>query len=343
MASSMAQIPQPHAQAAMVSAFASFAAGHAFAVNLFVVVALGAFGIAFLTGRGLRAAVPAAVVFCAADWALVQDFGVPGGLGTDPNSMVPWMVLLAGGYLAMTQPASLPAAAGVSAGRLPALRQAVASATARSVTGLGAFAVVLVGAAPMAAATADRTADPIIARALAGPPVPLDRPAPRFRLLDVSGQPVTLMSLRGRVLLLTFLDPVCADCPVIAQEMKAAGARLGPAAGRVSLVAISADSTRSGPAFLRAFDRQQGLTSVPNWLFLTGSVAQLQPVWDAYEKIAPRLIIGMTARADLIFVIDRSGQIRLEIPDSPAPATASARSSFAGLLTDSARQALTGP
>ena len=217
---------------------------------------------------------------------------------------------------------------------------ALASLSARSVIGLGAFAVVLVGAAPMAAATANRTADPIIARALAGATVTVDRSAPDFRLTSQSGQPVSLISLRGKVLLLTFLDPVCSDCPVIAREMRAASTLLGPDSQQVELVAIAADSTRADPAYIRAFDRQQGLTAVPNWLFLTGPLGRLQQVWTRYETVAPRMMAGMTARGDVIFVIDRSGHIRQEIPDSPAPGTASARSSFASLLSHTARQSL---
>ena len=41
-----------------------------------------------------------ATAFCLVVWVLVQDFGIPGGLGTDPNSMVPWVLLLWTGYRA---------------------------------------------------------------------------------------------------------------------------------------------------------------------------------------------------------------------------------------------------
>ena len=100
MVQTMAQVTQPHAQASMVSAFGRFDARNGFAVNLFAVVALGLLGAALVSGRPrlLRVAVPAATVFCLADWVLVQDFGVPGGLGTDPNSMVPWVILLWAGF-----------------------------------------------------------------------------------------------------------------------------------------------------------------------------------------------------------------------------------------------------
>ncbi len=89
----------------------------------------------------------------------------------------------------------------------------------------------MLGAAPMASAAANRTADPILALAIAGDSGRLDLPAPGFSLTDQRGRTVSLASLRGKVVLMTFLDPVCTtDCPVIAQELKQAGRMLG--AGR---------------------------------------------------------------------------------------------------------------
>ncbi len=99
----------------------------------------------------------------------------------------------------------------------------------RAVGGGGrALAVIVLGAAPMASAAVNRTADPILALAIAGGSTSLDLPAPGFRLTDQNGRPVTLASLRGKVVLMTFLDPVCTtDCPIIAQEFKQAGVLLG--------------------------------------------------------------------------------------------------------------------
>ena len=73
-------------------------------MNLVVVLVLAAMGAVFLTGRPrlVRYAVWSGLVFCLADWALVQDFGFLGGLGTDPNSMIPWILLFFAGYLALT-------------------------------------------------------------------------------------------------------------------------------------------------------------------------------------------------------------------------------------------------
>jgi hypothetical protein len=48
---------------------------------------------------------------------------------------------------------------------------------------------------------------------------------------------------------------------------------------------------------------------------------------------------GMTPRSDVIFVVGQDGRIRREINDAAASASAAARSSFAVLLAEAARQA----
>ncbi len=105
MVQQMAQTPQPHLFSSLLTAFGSFDAAHGWAANLFVVLALALIGTAFLTGvpRVVRWAVLAAVVLCLADWILVEDLGFLGGVGTDPNSMIPMLVLIVAGYVAMTR------------------------------------------------------------------------------------------------------------------------------------------------------------------------------------------------------------------------------------------------
>jgi len=351
MIQDMAGLTQPRPQEIVVSSFASFTSTHGFVVNLFAVVALALAGLALVSGRPrvLRVAVPAAIVFCLADWALIQDLGVPGGLGTDPNSMPPWALLLWGGYLALTHVSDLSERRvadvpqhrfSLAALRPLALRQAMARASARSVVSLGALGAVLVGTVPMAMASLNRTADPILARAIAGESVPLDRPAPDFRLVSQSGQPVSLASLRGKTVLLTFLDPVCTtDCPV-AQELREASSLLGGPGQNLELVAIAANPIHFSTAFTRSLDQREGLTNVPNWLFLTGTLTELQHVWGRYGIFVSHMTPTMSLMSDSVFVIDKAGRIRQEIRDNPGPGTYSTRSSFAALLSGAARQTM---
>jgi cytochrome oxidase Cu insertion factor (SCO1/SenC/PrrC family) len=267
--------------------------------------------------------------------------------------MIPWILLFSAGYLALTRmPQEAPAAAEGHGGRerlrVPtpkALGAAVATASARSVAAVAALVIVLIGAGPMAVASANRTADPILALAIEGNSSPEDYPAPAFQLTDQNGQPVSLASLRGKVVLMTFLDPVCTtDCPIIGTEFKEAGVLLGSADKDVELVAIVANPAYLSVTFTQAFDREAGLNTVPNWLYLTGSLSQLSQVWRQYGVAAEILPAGaMVAHSELALVIDRSGHIREEVGADPGPATASTQSSFSVLISQYARQALASP
>ena len=142
MVQSMAQTSQPHVLSALVSSFGSFNAAHGFAVNLFTVIVLAVLGAAFLAGRPrlARAAVIAAAVLCVADWVLIEDLGFLGGLGTDPNSMIPMILVFTAGYLALTPaPAAAEEAAAAPTGvpwrerlRPAAVRGAVGAVSART-------------------------------------------------------------------------------------------------------------------------------------------------------------------------------------------------------------------
>jgi len=352
MVAAMGTTPQPHILSAWVTAFGTFTAAHGFAVNLFAVAALAVTGIAFASGRPglIRPALVFFTVLCLADWVLIEDFGFLGGLGTDPNSMIPFVLLAVGGYLALTRapaPEAAPAAAGASMTwrdrvRPASLRQSVMTASFESVASVAAIGMIVLGAAPMAAAQANPVADTILAEAINGSSAPLNVPAPAFRLTDQHGRTVTLAGLHGKVVLLTFLDDLCTvDCPLIAQEFRDAGQLLGDTR-HVALVAINYNPLYTQVSYLQAFDRQEGLATVPNWLFLTGTRGQLAQVWRRYGA-APAEILpagSMIGHGDYAFVIDQSGHLRRELGFNTGPGTQATKSSFAAELTDAARQLL---
>ncbi len=351
MVQQMAGTPQPRVLSAWVTAFASFDAAHGFAVNLFVVVALAAIGVGFLSGRPafVRPAVGAGIVLCLADWVLIEDFGFLGGVGTDPNSMIPMALVFIAGYLALTR---LPAPADEvivplvreTSGHPNWLERLKADPTyaLRSAAAIGAIGVVLVGAAPMALATTNRNADPIIAQAIDGTPNAVNIPAPAFDLVNQGGRQVTLASLRGKTIALTFLDPVCtSDCPLIAQELRLADRLLGGDAGHVELVAIDANPADTARAFLDAFDNQEGLEHVPNWLYLTGTLSELTRVWGTYGvQVAYSPGGAMIAHTEVTYVIDARGHTRFVLDTDPGPASSATQSSFAVTLASAMKSAM---
>jgi cytochrome oxidase Cu insertion factor (SCO1/SenC/PrrC family) len=383
MVSSMATTPQPHALSALVRGFASIATSDGLAVNLIAVLALALIAAAFLAAAFapsarlpavrvwlLRPGVILLLVICLADWVFIEDLGFLGGLGTDPNSMIPVALVAVSGYLALAPgpaPAPAPEAAAAEAAAAEAVPAQLAAAGAgsdlpqagrlplpirltRRFSGLGlrallavwAAVIVAVGAGPMAFAQASSTASPILAQAIDGSAAPLNFAAPAFSLTDQNGNQVSLASLHGKAVLLTFLDPVCtSDCPLIAQEFRDADELLGASARRVELVAIVANPLYRSVAYTRAFDSQEGLSGVPNWLFLTGSLTQLQQVWKNYAVAAQILPPGgMVAHSDVAYVIDQAGHTRSELDFDPGPGTSSTQSSFAAELADAAQQVL---
>jgi cytochrome oxidase Cu insertion factor (SCO1/SenC/PrrC family) len=353
MVQGMSQTPQPHVFSSWVGSFESFDAAHGWGVNLFVVIALAAIGTAFVMARTqtTRFALGATIILCLADWVLVEDIGFFGGVGTDPNSMVPMLLVGVAGYLALTRPTVMAGQDVVPIGRSLVgteswHRRVIANPgyAFRGIAALCAIGIVLVGAVPMAVAAASPNADPILATAVDGAPNTLHSPAPAFSLVDQRGQSVSLTSLRGKTLALTFLDPVCtSDCPIIAQEFRNADQLLGAQASHVDFVAIDANPRFIAPDDLVAFDDQENLSHLPNWLYLTGSLAQLRKLWDAYGILVGYASGGaMIAHSDTAYVINRNGSLRDVLNADPGAATAATKSSFAATLADAIQGALAG-
>jgi cytochrome oxidase Cu insertion factor (SCO1/SenC/PrrC family) len=353
MVQQMAQTPQPHVFSSWVASFETFDAAHGWGVNLFVVLALAAIGGAFISAqpRIARVGVIAVSVLCLADWVLVEDFGFFGGVGTDPNSMIPMALVCIGGFLAMTR---LPVAASTDVVPIvsdqagtESWRQRLTTSpgyAAMSMAAVAALGIVLVGAVPMTLAAASPNADPILANAIDGSPNTLHYPAPPFSLIDQHGQAVSLSSLHGKTIALTFLDPVCtSDCPVIAQEFRQADQILGAESKKVDLIAIDANPRYIAPDYLVAFDDQENLANLPNWLYLTGTDKELEAIWDAYGILVGYASGGaMIAHSDTAYVINRDGGMNWVLALDPGSPTSATKSSFAVTLANAITNSLNG-
>jgi cytochrome oxidase Cu insertion factor (SCO1/SenC/PrrC family) len=350
MVQSMVQTTQPGFLSSWVASFAAFDAAHGWAVNLFAVATLATIGVAFLIGRPRVVfwAVVAGILLCLFDWVLIEDLGFLGGVGTDPNSMIPMLLVFGTGYLAITRlplkvPETIPEIGPTESslgwsGRLVS-RPAYAL---RSLAAIGAMGVVLLGAAPMVAASTNPVADPLLTEAINGSPGFTNVVASPFRLIDQQGRAVSLGGLRGKVIVLTFLDPVCTtDCPLIAQEFDEADQMLGRLAARTEFIAIVANPIYRSVAATLAFTRTEGLAGVKNWLFLTGSRSALGRVWNDYGvQVAVEPAGAMVAHNDIAYVIDKKGRVREILQADPGSGTAPMRSSFAGLVAGEVRDLL---
>jgi len=134
--------------------------------------------------------------------------------------------------------------------------------------------------------------------------------APPFTLRDQSGAPVSLAAQRGRYAVVTFLYTHCPDvCPVIAGTLNRvlqtpAGRRAG-----LRVLAISVDPKGDTPAAVRRFVREHRL--VPAFRYLTGTRAQLAPVWAAFHIAAAPGPEGTISHSSFEFLIDPKGRERV--------------------------------
>jgi cytochrome oxidase Cu insertion factor (SCO1/SenC/PrrC family)/thiol-disulfide isomerase/thioredoxin len=177
-------------------------------------------------------------------------------------------------------------------------------------------AVALSGAVALAAGAA------VVALAAVGPPghaqndalatnpnldpgQPITRPAPDFTLTDQFGQPVSLHSFRGKVVLLAFNDSECTTiCPLTTTAMLDAKAMLGAAGSRVQLLGVDANPKATSLEDVLSYSQLHGMLHA--WHFVTGSLVQLERVWAAY-KIEAAIQGGEIAHTPALFVIDPRG------------------------------------
>ena len=141
------------------------------------------------------------------------------------------------------------------------------------------------------------------------------RPAPAFALKDQHGRPLTLTGLRGRPVVVTFIDPVCRNlCPLEAKILMKAIATL-PAAQRPVVVAVSVNPPADTAANFAQDESHWHLDS--DWLWGVGTEAQLAPIWHRYE-IAVQTIkekiegvrVNEVVHTEASYVIDASGHER---------------------------------
>jgi protein SCO1/2 len=130
--------------------------------------------------------------------------------------------------------------------------------------------------------------------------------ARNFTLTDQLGRRVSLSQYRGRVTILTFLSSTChPTCPLIAQQIRGALDELGSS---VPTLIVSADPAADTPARVRRFLSEAALNERVK--YLTGTQAELQPIWRAYDIVPAQLGNANSPHAASVLLIDPAGQKR---------------------------------
>jgi len=132
--------------------------------------------------------------------------------------------------------------------------------------------------------------------------------APDFRLVNQFGQPVSLSAFRGKVVILAFTDSECTTvCPLTTVSMLEARQLLGKAGEQVQLLGVDANPDATAVSDVMSYSRSHAM--VNHWDFLTGSLARLHAVWQAYH-IYVQIQSGQVDHTPALFVIDQRGRER---------------------------------
>lgn len=141
------------------------------------------------------------------------------------------------------------------------------------------------------------------------------RPAPGFRLVDQHGVPFTLRSLRGRPVVVTFIDPLCRNlCPLEAEVLMRAVRRLPPAQ-RPQIVAVSVNPWGNAKSAF-AEDAAHWRLDL-SWRWGVAGHRELARVWRAYEigvQFVTRTIGGVkvheVVHTEGSYLVDATGHER---------------------------------
>ncbi|MDO8209192.1 SCO family protein [Conexibacter sp. CPCC 206217] len=139
---------------------------------------------------------------------------------------------------------------------------------------------------------------------------PPGAPVPDFRLRDQDGKLATMDQYRGRTVVLTFMYSTCEDtCPLAAQSIRGALDDLGE---DLPVIAVSVDPKDDTPFHVDNFLVKQRMNG--RMRFLTGTRAQLEPIWKAYgiqpqgqgfEHSASTVVIGADGQQRVGFLTNQ--------------------------------------
>jgi protein SCO1/2 len=151
-------------------------------------------------------------------------------------------------------------------------------------------------------------------------PAQLRAATPQFQLRNSTGKLVRLSRFRGKAVLLTFIYDHCPDtCPLIVANLHNALLKLGSAASRLQIIAVSVDPTGDTPATVKTFLAAHEMTG--RMEYLLGSFRELAPVWKAYGvEVQGSPATREVGHSAFLYGITGSGSVAVVYPPAFDPA-----------------------
>ncbi len=331
MFSGMASANQPGIFSAVIRWAADLAKSEPILTNAIFVLLIFTSAISLIVTKR-RWAVWFAIAVAALGWWLGQDFGIFSSTATDFNSGLP-LILVLSAILRQHRTEDLAHSSAPAQSATPyhtpltAASLVVACVVGTVVSAL-IFSISIFGVDSAAMATVDS----------AGYVYLSPTTAPGFTLMNFDHRVISLSSIEGSPILLTFLDPSCPyQCQIMTKEMIGALKQLGKLASRVKLVAIDVNPSTNAASDIASVVRRYGINNYKNWYFLTGSKSQLRKVWKGYNIDVIQTKNGAVRYSQLFYFIDNLGVEQGLLRNT---ATASYAGSYSTLIADNLRSLL---
>jgi protein SCO1 len=136
---------------------------------------------------------------------------------------------------------------------------------------------------------------------------------PNVSVIDAHGQPVSLGSLKGKVVLLDFIHIGCPGvCATLVSKFGEVADSLKPELGsKVVLLSVTNDPEHDRPEQLLALARSSD-ADLDGWLFVTGKTTDVDRVIKAFGVNNERMPDGSPAHITQVFLLGTDGQKKRE-------------------------------
>lgn len=137
-------------------------------------------------------------------------------------------------------------------------------------------------------------------------------PVQDFTLTDQDGKDFRFQSLRGKVVLITFIFTTCPDiCPLLTAKLSHIQQKLeAEKKNGFFLVTITTDPEVDKPPVLKSY-AERYKADLRSWAFLTGDKESLSKAWTAFGVNVKRQQSGQIQHTGLTTLVDRAGLRRV--------------------------------